>query len=300
MSRKDSVMSRKASIQGGYQVEDLSLAGRSYENPFSGKGDDDSNAATVDPDHTTRLARMSQVIESYTTKLMDSTEAKKEERFRQDGSIYVGGSGVAYICLMSASACAQEWQRMGWLNLAQQFAEIDVEEEAQPGRHNASLMCGMAGRVLVDLMVRYARDEDVDVSRYLAFEEAAVTSKCDEILYGRAGYLWGLLQLKRMGLDVPDKIIMKVANLIIEKGREGGANFDGAPWMWQWHDKKYLGAAHGVMGVLYVLMLVPGFVQAHRSDIKLMINWLAARREDDYEYNWPASVRFKVQTKFRQ
>jgi hypothetical protein len=278
--RKDSVMS-----------QDLSLSGRSYKNPFLPQNEEDENYATVDPDHTVRLERIGVLMESYTSKLMDAIENEKEARFRQDESVYVGGAGVAFTCLKSAAACNEERQRTEWLNLAHRFSEIDPAEEKLAGRHNCSLMCGLAGRVLVDLMVRHARDEEVDVTRYFAFADTAVDSKCDEILYGRAGYLLGLLQLKQIGCDVPENIIMKVANRIIEKGKEGGKSFDGAPWMWEWHEKKYLGAAHGVMGILYVLMHVPQVVAKHRSDIKLMIDWLAARREKDYDYNWPSSVR---------
>ena len=32
------------------------------------------------------------------------------------------------------------------------------------------------------------------------------------------------------------------------------------PLMWEWHDKPYLGGAHGVSGILHTLNLVPNFL----------------------------------------
>jgi hypothetical protein len=31
---------------------------------------------------------------------------------------------------------------------------------------------------------------------------------------------------------------------------------DGPPLMYMWHEKKYLGAAHGISGILYTLLMV--------------------------------------------
>ena len=35
------------------------------------------------------------------------------------------------------------------------------------------------------------------------------------------------------------------------------------PLMYEWHDKKYLGAAHGLVGIFYTLMLVSGEILLH-------------------------------------
>ena len=36
----------------------------------------------------------------------------------------------------------------------------------------------------------------------------------------------------------------------------------GFPLMWQWHDKRYLGAAHGLCGILTILVHLSSLVQA--------------------------------------
>lgn len=89
-----------------------------------------------------------------------------------------------------------------------------------------------------------------------------------EVLYGRAGFLYALLRLRRyfaedtvteVGLAVNASNVISNGNIervaanIIARGRFGGQNYaaqlrsDAGPrLMWSWHEKRYLGGAHGV------------------------------------------------------
>jgi len=50
---------------------------------------------------------------------------------------------------------------------------------------------------------------------------------------------------------------MQVCERIIESGRAmSRAERSSSPLMYEWHDKKYLGAAHGLVGILHTLLLV--------------------------------------------
>ncbi len=46
--------------------------------------------------------------------------------------------------------------------------------------------------------------------------------------------------------------------------------------MYQWHGKTYLAAAHGISGILYILMSVPGLLSsdAVRKDIQQSIDFI--------------------------
>ncbi|KAL5476793.1 hypothetical protein ACEPAI_2979 [Sanghuangporus weigelae] len=99
----------------------------------------------------------------------------------------------------------------------------------------------------------------------------------DEVLYGRAGLLWAMLNLQtwvgargapsRMEKDIAQVVnartVEQVIERIIEAGKLGarwyGRNYgeEPLPLMWPWHDGFYLGAIHGVAGILTVLLQAP-------------------------------------------
>jgi hypothetical protein len=88
-----------------------------------------------------------------------------------------------------------------------------------------------------------------------------------EVLYGRAGLLWALLNLSETVADVghgddakktelADVVngvtIQRLAEILVTLGREGSNRFEEAfnepaplPLLWHWHGKYYLGAMHG-------------------------------------------------------
>nr|KAG5705127.1 hypothetical protein BaRGS_030844 [Batillaria attramentaria] len=81
----------------------------------------------------------------------------------------------------------------------------------------------------------------------------------DEHLYGRAGYLTALLFVRsHLGMDKVDReVIVKVTRAILDSGQAMGSQArDNPPLMYEWHEKKYLGGAHGLAGIYYTLLLV--------------------------------------------
>uniref|UniRef100_A0A3Q2CUZ8 LanC lantibiotic synthetase component C-like 2 (bacterial) n=1 Tax=Cyprinodon variegatus TaxID=28743 RepID=A0A3Q2CUZ8_CYPVA len=81
----------------------------------------------------------------------------------------------------------------------------------------------------------------------------------DELLYGRAGYLYALLYVnKEVGADTVDNdTITKVVTAIVESGKNMSAEekkTDRCPLLYEWHKKQYIGAAHGLAGIYYMLM----------------------------------------------
>ncbi|XP_065342198.1 lanC-like protein 2 [Cloeon dipterum] len=79
----------------------------------------------------------------------------------------------------------------------------------------------------------------------------------DEVLYGRAGYLLALLFVKIHTSEgaVDNRCVQKVVTAIVTSGKTmAAADSHGPPLMYEWHGKKYLGAAHGIAGILYVLL----------------------------------------------
>ncbi|KAJ7148640.1 hypothetical protein C8R43DRAFT_1088311 [Mycena crocata] len=59
--------------------------------------------------------------------------------------------------------------------------------------------------------------------------------------------------------------------------------------MWTWHWKRYLGAAHGVAGILQILLLCPAnIVQPYMSSILRTVEWLIGCQ--DAHGNWPTAA----------
>ncbi|KAF1742839.1 hypothetical protein MXB_4361, partial [Myxobolus squamalis] len=111
----------------------------------------------------------------------------------------------------------------------------------------------------------YLSDEiDIIVSQYDAqkvidlYEKNvnifASNSTPDEILYGRSGYLYSLLFLKR-NTDFEIQILPQICSLIIDSGERDSLFCNKKRFLnYIWHGKPYLGAAHGYCGILYMLL----------------------------------------------
>ncbi|KAJ6475769.1 hypothetical protein C8R47DRAFT_1142393 [Mycena vitilis] len=138
-----------------------------------------------------------------------------------------------------------------------------------------------------------------------------------EILYGRAGLLYAILRLRsasrRRDINPADstsaELITTVRALsskaqlellvqsINHRGQSGAAAYaaelDGKlpapPLMWTWHGTRYLGAAHGVAGILHVLLLCPAQItRPYMESILLTVDWLIGCQ--DPQGNWPSAA----------
>ena len=84
----------------------------------------------------------------------------------------------------------------------------------------------------------------------------------DELLYGRVGCLYALLFIKQSIKEgVNEQLITTIAKTVIESGRRLADKLKKKghkvpPLMFEWHQKKYLGPAHGLAGIIYILLQV--------------------------------------------
>ncbi|KAF8634028.1 hypothetical protein AX17_004293 [Amanita inopinata Kibby_2008] len=140
-----------------------------------------------------------------------------------------------------------------------------------------------------------------------------------EVLYGRAGLLYAFLLLRRAihrGLldELPPEFARQlnqmvaldnlriIVDSIMCRGRRGStwlAEELGAtpetddslpPLMWSWYQKRYLGGAHGVAGILQMLLSCPAEIVApYMDDILYTVEWLLTLQ--DQSGNWPSSFK---------
>ncbi|VDB83093.1 unnamed protein product [Peniophora sp. CBMAI 1063] len=139
-----------------------------------------------------------------------------------------------------------------------------------------------------------------------------------ELLYGRAGLLYALLLLKSAvptlnegspespnGLESLVELLRPLTRTptlkllvddLIRRGRAGATRFsaesrltEGPGLMWVWHGKRYLGAAHGVAGILDVILHCPESVLVtHSGVICNTVEHLLFLQ--DASGNWPSSA----------
>jgi hypothetical protein len=91
----------------------------------------------------------------------------------------------------------------------------------------------------------------------------------DEVLQGRTGLLWSILQIKKTVSHEPQtpweplfQTTTQLVDVILEAGRRGSQEYaekhgteDALPLMWSWIDHFCsLGAAHGITGILSILL----------------------------------------------
>ena len=194
-----------------------------------------------------------------------------------DASVYTGAAGVAYMYWRLASLDAPYFseQRDALMCNADAYSMVALRM-VKPHRKPTSVstfLTGAAGVWAVAAAIAFSRNETARAASYRK-EALALAPTCaregvpSELLYGRAGFLSCLLFMAaHAGLELKDvgDIIAGSVQLILQDGRAlaeadaasaAAAGQQAAPFplMWQWHDKRYLGAAHGLCGIISVLL----------------------------------------------
>lgn len=176
---------------------------------------------------------------------------------QDDFSVYTGTSGYSFL----------------YLHLAQCRGDSSYMKKASSLLKNAlrhlkgrrhTFLCGDTGPLAL-AAVLYHREGDSDmakdcISRIKRMKEDVLNPASglpDEILYGRAGYLYSLLLLQReVGQTaVEDSLVRGVVAAILDSGRTlARRRKSSVPLQYEWHDTDYHGAAHGTAGILFMLM----------------------------------------------
>ena len=195
-------------------------------------------------------------------------------------SFSLGTAGIAYVFWrLSRNRTLLESPRFGstkiqqWRRYAMQAIhssldavkrEIQNESEKRKGRCS-TMLTGHVGVYALAAAI-YLRDGNAEKSSYyrnlvLRLTPSIVTddnTPC-EILYGFSGYLSCLLFMQaHANLHFDNSLrtlIKKILKHIVVQGYTFARNIKSDfPLMWQWHGKMYLGAAHGICGILTVLL----------------------------------------------
>ncbi|KAF5960487.1 hypothetical protein HYC85_001696 [Camellia sinensis] len=110
-----------------------------------------------------------------------------------------------------------------------------------------------------------------------------------DLLYGRAGFLWAALFInKYLGQEtIPNDLLMPVVEAVLAGGRAGASDNTASPLMYRWHGTRYWGAAHGLAGILHVLLHFP-LSQEDANDVKQTLRYMMSNRFP-HSGNYPSS-----------
>ncbi|CAH0748196.1 unnamed protein product [Diatraea saccharalis] len=233
-------------------------------------------------------------LQNFKLNKLQLLTTEMEDDIFYDQTVYTGSAGLA---LYYINSWTKNDINHDMLKTALQYIDLDNLK----GRR-ISFLCGDAGPIALATVISYKlstkRPDSLPDYKTLAQRLMSLISLLDnspdELLYGKAGYLYSLLFVNKCisGKEViPSAHIEKVISAILKSGKQFATQMKSeSPLLWQWHDKIYLGAAHGMAGILYILLQARRYISVIdiRSFIKPAIDWLLSQRYASG--NFPSSI----------
>ena len=146
----------------------------------------------------------------------------------------------------------------------QQAAKLLQPSLSHLDAHRFTFLCGAGGPLALGAVV-YAKlgesttsKQCIDSLRELyARNKTTFPQLPSELLYGHAGYLYSLLFVNHaIPGAIEESLVTEVVETVLSCGEKGREDQIQSPMMYTWHHKHYLGAAHGLVGILTLLLQV--------------------------------------------
>ncbi|KAH6822593.1 GCR2-like 1 [Perilla frutescens var. hirtella] len=214
-----------------------------------------------------------------------------------DPTVYTGLVGTALLCLRSYEATGDRRD----LQLSAEIVDTCAAAAHISNRH-VTFLCGRGGvYALGAITAKYTGDETkrsfyLNCFLEMAQEKALPVGPEEggfgmsyDLLYGRAGFLWGaLLVNKYLGDEtIPTDVLMPVVGAVLAGGRAGASHNTACPLMYRWHGTGYWGAPHGLAGILHVLLHFP-LSEDDTKDVKATLRYMMSNRFP-HSGNYPMS-----------
>ncbi|XP_076686240.1 glutathione S-transferase LANCL1 isoform X1 [Andrena cerasifolii] len=267
---------------------------RYYKNPFEDYPNPTSNLI-INVNTKEINENYKATLHTSTKKLLDRLEEMKSRwAYHDDYSVYTGPAGIAYT-FYQYGKCFNE---PAYIDKATELLRMCVNKFR--GKREITFLTGIAGPLALGSVVLHSQGSQDEASNmisklkslssYVLKENSELP---DELLYGRAGYLFSLLFLNSNISPPPieDELIKQVIALIIKSGHVYSASRNyKTPLMYAWHDAEYIGGAHGLAGILYLLLQARKYLTLSQleKDIKPALDFL-----QDLRYpsgNFPSSI----------
>ncbi|PNF36632.1 LanC-like protein 2 [Cryptotermes secundus] len=217
------------------------------------------------------LPKFQEKLQFAVNKLLSELETQLHESNSHDYSVYTGTSGIALLYLLLS-------KRLNSSTYAKRALDMAERVLSKLKNHRVSYLNGDAGPLAIGAVLYHTQGAEaksqhcIDRLKKMLPQVLNVNSDLpDEILYGRTGYLFALLYINKcLGRDsIDSESMQQVVTAVLRSGqnlaKQEGRN---VPLMYMWHGKYYLGGAHGIAGILYMLLKVFGHDQYLQTALK--------------------------------
>ncbi|XP_012215517.1 glutathione S-transferase LANCL1-like [Linepithema humile] len=233
---------------------------RHYINEFEDYSSSTSHNI-VDNDTNTIHKAFDSLLTSEITKLIKIlNENERKWRNSNDYSVYTGLAGIAY----TLHHYGKYYNDSVYTKTATELLEKCKKYAKIKSRPEITFLIGVGGPFALTAVILYSQGKTEEakelilklksLSTYVLDKHSNVP---DELLYGRAGYLSALLYINANISPAPIEadLIKKIVSCIIDSGiAYASSNRCQSPLMYSWYDTEYIGAAHGLAGILYLLL----------------------------------------------
>ncbi|XP_027197937.2 lanC-like protein 2 [Dermatophagoides pteronyssinus] len=254
---------------------------RYYPNPYPDYNDgtsltdnDDESALLIPSLHTVFIDHIRLLLRELETNLMSLSS--------DNFTIYTGSTGIVLLYLKLYELNAFENERQDILSKVNGLVKQSLENI---GRHSkerySAFLCGQIGVLACKILSNHVNEKDstkyLQIIRDLAPKILSSDDVPDEILFGRSGYLYSLLMLREKipnsAQILDNNLIRSVVEKILESGQLTSRKEKNpiAPLVYYWHEKGYVGAAHGYAGILYMLLEARNYLDNDKQELNTLI-----------------------------
>ncbi|XP_065331557.1 lanC-like protein 3 [Cloeon dipterum] len=222
------------------------------------------------------------VIEKYEAIIQKQPPDPKDT----EGGIYVGIAGIGYLCYHLSKSPLFQDSREALVTKGKEYLAAAlgaIRNKDGSSKDDTAFILGNAGINAVAAAMYNDEGFLRDYAQGLANCKKTnfLTCGSDELFVGRAGYLMGVLWLRK-ALQKPviaDKDLMAVCTTIVESGRHYARHHRSpCPLMFAYYNTEYFGAAHGLCTILQALLSVPSFISSSdpsvEKDIQASVDYL--------------------------
>ncbi|WKY03693.1 hypothetical protein Q1695_005002 [Nippostrongylus brasiliensis] len=258
--------------------EEVQVMGRFIKNPYLGREAEASQKVTDE--------WLQNAVKIVAEKIINR-EIDDEEM--DDVGPYTGLSGVAFALQKAGPIVGSSAT-----TTADQLWQFCSRSSRRSSSKKARFLCGELGVLVTQMWNPELREELVRKIEKTADILAADDYPSDEILVGRAGFLSGVLWIRQAyGSNlVSDSCVQKVLSAMISSGKRYSSRHKSpSALMYDYHGTEYLGAAHGLAGILQTALGFPNLLsEADENVIRQSADWLVSTQDD--EGNFASSVKW--------
>uniref|UniRef100_A0A0N5ALL8 LanC-like protein 3 n=1 Tax=Syphacia muris TaxID=451379 RepID=A0A0N5ALL8_9BILA len=252
------------------------MPSRYFRNPYLDSWKNDSGKVTKE--------WLENEADSLFTKILNCKECDYD-----DIDAYTGLSGLCY-GLLKATTLLHQKERDAfdfYVKKLESLLQDEVKKKlsGSTARRQSRFLLGTLGAFVIGILCEYKRSNTLneeyfnrvkDISN-VVLQDVFQGHGEDEMLVGRAGYIAAVLMLRHeLGEKVNCNFLIPVLKKILDSGRKyAQRNCSLTPLMYQYHGKEYVGAAHGLMGILQMLISCYEMLDdLEKKDVKETLDWI--------------------------